>query len=86
MPLMREGAAAVETVSGIVGVRIERNAVAHSGRQFAAARDAGARIGIDIDRAALRPCRPGADGQRAEGDAARQREPGRAEAERGRDQ
>ena len=82
----REGAAAVEIIAGIVGMGIERHAVARAGRQFAGARDDGARIGIDIDRSAFRPCRPGADGQRAEGDAARQREPGRAEPDRGRDQ
>ena len=82
----RECAAAVQIIAGIVGMGVERYAVAHAGRQFAAARNAGARIRIDIDRSALWPCRPGADGQRTEGDAARQREPRRAKPESGGDQ
>ena len=82
----REGATPVESVSGIVGVGIEGDAVAGADRQFAGAGDGGARVGIDVDRSALRPGRPGADGQRAESDAARQREPGRAEPDGGGEQ
>ena len=59
----------------------EGDAVAGADRQFAAAGDRGARIGIDVGGAALGPRGPGADRQRAEIGAARRRHPGRAEAD-----
>ena len=83
MPLMMKVAAAVESISGIVGAGVEGDAIAGADRQFAGARDRGARVRIDVDGSALRPGGPGADGQRAEGDAARQRQPSRAEADGG---
>ena len=54
-------AAAVERPPGIVGAGEERDAVARADRQFAAARDHGARIRIDAGGAVLRPRGPGAD-------------------------
>ncbi len=52
----------------------------------AAAGDRSAGVRIGVERAGLRPGGPAADAQRAEGRAARQREIGRAEADRGGDE
>src|SRR5262249_15788871 len=76
-------AAAIERAAAVVGAGHERDAVADRDRQRAGARDRGARIGIDVCGAGLWPRRPGADAQRAEAGAARQRHPGRAERDHG---
>ena len=78
-------AAAVQRSFAVVGRRRERHAVAGADRQFAAARNRGARIGIDLGGAGSRPRGPCADGERAEIGAARRGHPRRAEADRGGD-
>ena len=78
-------AAPVERLLPVVGGRREGDAVAGADRQFAAAGDRGARIGIDVGGAGLRPRGPGADLERAEIGAAGRRHLGRAEADDGGD-
>ena len=78
-------AAAVERLALVVVACLERDAVTGADRQYARARDHGARIRIDARRAMARPCVPGADAESAEGLTLREREPRRAEADHGRD-
>ena len=75
-------AAAVERAAGIVAAREEGDAVARADRQFAAARDRGARIGVDVGGAGLRPGGPAPIVSAPNAIAARQRKPRRAEADR----
>jgi len=72
-------AAPVERLVLVVGCGREGDAVTSADRQFAAAGDRGARIGVDLGGAALGSRGPGADRQRAEIGAARRRHVGRAE-------
>jgi multiple sugar transport system permease protein len=63
----------------IVRAGVECDAVAKRHRQCAGAGDAGAGVRVDAGRAGLRPCRPGAQVQRAERCALGQRQPRRAQ-------
>src|SRR5262249_52829866 len=73
-----EGAAAIKGISRVVAPGIESDAVARPDRELAGARDARPRVRVDTPRAALRPGGPGANRERAEGDAVRERQPGHA--------